>query len=93
MQGRTDVNAGCWEQANPKRPRQEECDDREEMQEESRMVRCTLLNGSTWSTEKKYTRRYKVPLMFFFGVVRKEEMEEQFNTEAKQGWRFAADGA
>ena len=25
--------------------------------------------------------------------MRKEEMEEQFNKEAKQGWRFAADAA
>ena len=32
----------------------------------------------------------------FFGLehrMRKEEMEEQFNKEAKQGWRFAADVA
>ena len=25
--------------------------------------------------------------------LRKEEMEEQFNKEAKEGWRFAADAA
>ena len=25
--------------------------------------------------------------------MRKEEMEEQFNKEAKEGWRFAADAA
>ena len=30
MQGRTEVNAGFWEQANPKRLRQEECEDRKE---------------------------------------------------------------
>ena len=32
----------------------------------------------------------------FFGFehrLRKEEMEEQFNKEAKEGWRFAADAA
>ena len=32
----------------------------------------------------------------FFGAehrMRKEEMEEQFNEKAKQGWRFAADAA
>ena len=32
----------------------------------------------------------------FFGIehrLRKEEMEEQFNKEAKEGWRFAASAA
>ena len=32
----------------------------------------------------------------FFGIehrLRKEEVEEQFNTEAEEGWRFAADAA
>ena len=56
------------------------------------MVRSTLLNESTWSTEKKYMRRHKGDI--FFGVehrMRKEEMEEQFNIEGKQEWRFAAD--
>ena len=57
--GKTEVNAGFWRQANPKRPRQEDCEDRKEVQKESTMVRCTQLNGSTWSTEKKYMRRYK----------------------------------
>ena len=39
-------------------------------------------------------RRYRGTFDNFFGVehrMRKEEMEEQLNKEAKQGWRFAAD--
>ena len=42
-------------------------------------------------------RRYKGTFdIFFLGMehrMRKEEMEEQFNREAKEGWRFAADAA
>ena len=41
-------------------------------------------------------RRYKGTFDVFFGTelrLRKEEMEEQFNREAKEGWRFAADAA
>ena len=38
-------------------------------------------------------RRYKGTFDIFFGVehrMRKEEMEEQFNEEAKQGWMFCS---
>ena len=48
-----------------------------------------LTKGSAWSTEKKYMRRYQ-------GIehrLKKEEMEEEFNKEAKEGWRFAASAA
>ena len=41
-------------------------------------------------------RRYRGRCDIFFGIehrLRKEEMEEQFNKEAKEGWRFAADAA
>ena len=41
-------------------------------------------------------RRYKGTFDIFFGIehrLRKEEMEEQFNREAKEGWRFAAHAA
>ena len=59
-------------------------------------ARRTSQNGSAWSTEKKYMRRYKGTFDIFFAVehrMRKEEMEEQFNKEAKQGWRLAGDAA
>ena len=45
---------------------------------------------------EKYTRRYKGTVDIFFGIehrLRKEEIEEQFNEDTKEGWRFAADGA
>ena len=45
---------------------------------------------------EKYLRRYKGKCDILFGIehrIRKEEMEEQFNREAKEGWRFAADAA
>ena len=48
-----------------------------------------ILNGSTWSTEKEYMRRYKGTFDIFFGIenrLRKEEMVVQFNKEAKEGW-------
>ena len=46
--------------------------------------------------ERKYMRTCKGTFDIFSGIVhrmRKEEMEEQFNRETKQGWRFAADAA
>ena len=67
-----------------------------EMQKESKMERCTLLNRSTWRTEKKYMKRHKGTFDIFFGgeqIMQKEEMEEQFNKEAKHGWRLAVDAA
>ena len=45
-----------------------------------------MLNGSAWSTEKKYMRKYKGTFDIFFGKkhgLRKEEVEEQLNEEAK----------
>ena len=70
--------------------------DRTEMRKEDKRLRCILLTGSAWNTEKKYMRRYKGRCVIFFGTehrMRKEEMEEQFNTEAKEGWRFATHAA
>ena len=64
------------------------------MKKEAKLLRCTLLNGSAWSTEKKNMRRCKGKCDVFFGIehrLKKEEMEVQFNREAKDGWRFAAD--
>ena len=48
------------------------------------------------STERKYLRRYKGECDIFFGTehrLRKEEMEEQFNKDAKEVFRFAANTA
>ena len=67
-----------------------------EMRKEEKRLKCTLLDGSAWSTEKKCMRRYKGKCDIFFGLehrLRKEEMEERFNKEAEEGWRFAASAA
>ena len=64
------------------------------MKKEAKLLRCTLLNGSAWSTERKYMRRDKGKCDIFFGIEHRlrKEMEEQFNREAKEGW-FAAHSA
>ena len=46
--------------------------------------------------EEVHKKKYKGTFDIFFGIehkMRKEETWEQFNKEAMQGWRFAADGA
>ena len=90
------VKGGRWAEEIPQRWRQPKGEDKTEMKKEEKLLRCTLLNGSAWSTEKKYMRRYKGKCDVFFGIehrLKKEEMEVQFNREAKEGWRFAADAA
>ena len=52
----------------PKRTQHKKGEDRKEMQKETTMVRCTSLNGSSWSAEKKYMRRYAGTFEIFFGV-------------------------
>ena len=47
-------------------------------------------------TEWKYMRRFIGKCDIFLGIehrLRKEDMEEQFNREVKDGWEFAADAA
>ena len=64
------------------------------MRKEEKRFRCTLLNGSAWSTEKKYMRRYKGTFDIFFGIehrLRKEEMEEQLNKEVQEGLIFCSE--
>ena len=49
-------------------------------------VRCTLLNGSDWNTERKYMRRYTGTFDIFFRIehrMRREDMEEHSNKESK----------
>ena len=60
-----EVKESSWEEAFPKMRRRKGGQDRTEMQKEARRVRCTLLGGSAWSTERKHMRRYaKVHLIF-----------------------------
>ena len=66
----------------PLRWKQPKREDKPKMKNEAKLLRCTLLNGSAWS--RKYMRKYKGKHR-----LRKEEMEEQLNKKAKEGWRFA----
>ena len=75
---------------------QKEGQHRSELEKASKTVRCTFWNGSVLCTERKYMRRNKGTFEIFFGIehrMRKEDMEEHFNKEAKQGWIYAADTA
>ena len=72
----------------PQRWNQPKGEDRTEMKKQEKRLGCTLPNGSAWSTERKYMRRYKGTFDIFFGTehrLRKEEKEEPFNKEAKEG--------
>ena len=96
QQQEVQVKESRWAEEIPQRWRQPKGEDRTEMRKEAKRLRCTLLNGSAWSTERKHMRRYKGKCDIFFAIehrLRKEEMEEQFNREAKEGWRLAADAA
>ena len=76
--------------------KQRKGEDKANVKKEETLTRCTLLNGSAWSPERKYMRRCKGKCDIFFGIEhrsRKEDMEEQFNREAEERWRFAADAA
>ena len=50
--------------------------DRREVRKPGNMMRCTFLNGSTWSTERKHMRRFKGTFDVFVEIehmMRKEE--------------------
>ena len=99
MQHEVQIKESRWTEAVPEKWKQPKGEDRTGMKKEARLLRCTLLNGSAWSTEKKYLTRYKGKCDIFFGIehkLRTEDMEEQFiekPRKAKEGWRFAADAA
>ena len=50
----------------PQRWRQPQGEDRTEMKKEAKLLRCTLLDGSAWSTEKSTVRRYRGNCDVFF---------------------------
>ena len=107
LQGRTEIMER-WQQQRahvkesrrveeiPQRWKEPKGEDRTKMNKEAKIMRCTSLNGSVWSSERKYTRRYKGKYDIFLGIehrLRKEAMVEQFNKEAQEGLRFASDAA
>ena len=52
------------------------------MKKEAKLLRCTIPNGSAWSTERKYMRRYKGKCDVFFG--NRAQIEEGGNGGAVQ---------
>ena len=89
------VKVSRWAEEISQRCKEPKGEDRAEMKKEAKLLRCTWLNGSAWSTERKYMRRYKGKCDIFFGIehrLRKEEMEEQLH-KAKDGWKFAVSAA
>ena len=86
IQQRVQIKKSSWREVASKKDGNRK---RVRTERKCRKMRCTLLNGSAWSTERKYIRRYNGTFDVFFGKehrLRKEEMEEQFNREAKEGW-------
>ena len=82
MQQEVQVKEGRGVEDIPQRWRQPKREDWTWKKKEARVVRCALLNGSAWSAEKKYMRRYKGKCDIFFGIehrMRKEENEDQFH--------------
>ena len=76
----------------PQRWKQPEGEDRFKMEKEAKAAEMHLANGSAWSSQTNYMRRNKGRCDIFLGIEHrlwKEEMEEQFNKEAKEGWEQA----
>ena len=60
----------------------------------TKSLRCALPNGSAWSTERKYMKRYKGKCDIFFGIehrLRKEEMGGAVQQRG-QGWMEISSG-
>ena len=95
QQQEVQVKESRWAEEIPQRWRQPKGEDRTEIKKEERRLKCTLLNGSARSTERKYIRRYRATFDIFFGD--RAQVEEGGNGGAVQqrgeGWRFAADAA
>ena len=52
MRQKVYIKESRWKEKTPKRWKQPKWEDRTEMKKEARILRCTLLNRSTWSTEE-----------------------------------------
>ena len=59
VQQEVQVKGGRWAEEIPQGWRQPKGEDRTDMKKEAKLLMCTLLNGSAWSTEKKCMRRKK----------------------------------
>ena len=90
------VKESRWAEEVPQRWKQPKGKDKTEKKKRGRAAEVHLAQWSAWSTERKYMKRHKSKCDIFFGIedrLRKEEMEEQFHKEAKEGSKFAADAA
>ena len=65
---------------------------RQDRNEKKKRLKCTLLNGSAWSTERKYRRRYKGTFDIFFGMEHRSQVEEGGNGGGVQQKRRRKDG-
>ena len=79
--------------AEGKAPEKVETDKKEltGLRKEEVRLRCALLNGSAWSTERQYMRRYRGTFDIFSGTehrLRKEQMEEQFIGKPRKDGRL-----
>ena len=68
QQQEVQVEESRWMEETPQGSRQQKRTDRTEMRKEEKRLKCTLPNGSAWSTEKKYMRKYKVTFDVFFEI-------------------------
>ena len=57
QQQRVQVKEGGWVEEIPQRWKQPKGEDRSKLKKEAKLLRCTLLNGSAWSTEREYMSR------------------------------------
>ena len=57
MQQGMQIKESSPRETAPEKWKQPEGEDRKEMKKDARELRSTLLNGSAWSTKKKYMRR------------------------------------
>ena len=62
------VKGSRWAEEIPQRWRQPKGEDRTEVKKEAKLLSYTLLNGSAWSTERKYMRRYTGKCDIFFRI-------------------------
>ena len=75
---------------HPKRWKQSKGEDRTELKKEATRFRVDL--GHREKVHEKIQRKVRY-LFRVSAQIEEEEMEEQFNREAHEGWRFAADAA
>ena len=82
-QGECETTECRWEQMNDTRhSQQEKGENRGDIQTSPNTVRCALLSGSAWCTERKYIGRCRGTFDMCFEIehrITKEEMKEQFN--------------